>query len=159
MIHLIKNCLKGNDYILCALPVEELNILHSNEYERNVLPIGTSVASPAYHIKAQFAVNATSGTLTLNCGAMQFVYNVATQKLTILGYKNIEIALAPVDNKIDFELLSDIGFMEIFLNGGETVGTFYQPYDNLSNTNININSSNTNISVNSFKLWRMQNIH
>jgi fructan beta-fructosidase len=148
---------RGSDYILSALPVEEINLLHKNEYTRNVLPVAHTIPTPAYHIQAQFTVSSPSGTLTMKSGAMQIQYNAATQKLAITGYGAAqEIDLAPVNNTIDIELLSDVGFMELFLNGGETVGTLYQPFDNLTSTNIQVSLSG-GVALNTFKVWEMKN--
>ena len=69
-----------------------------------------------------------------------------------------ELQIIPQSGIIDIELLSDIGFMEIFLNNGETVGTFFQPFNDLSNTKISVNSTNQNVIMNFLKIYEMKNI-
>ncbi len=151
---------KDNDYTIYSLPVEEIKLLHTQKSVLNTLPASTIIPTPACHIKAQFTTNSSSGTISIRVNEILFQYDTDTQLFeTLKGNTVINAShVIPENGIVDFELLSDIGFMELFLNKGETVGTFFQPFNNLSSTNISVNCTNKDISMNYFKIYEMKKI-
>lgn len=150
---------KGDDYILYSLPVREINQLHSTEYQFGNLPVSHSVPSSACHLKVQFAVADATGKISLSMNNMLFQYDIGKQNLIIANNGSVvhDLSIAPENGLLTLELLSDIGFMELFLNSGEIVGTLFQPV-NLGSISININASDGNVLLNDCRIYEMKNI-
>jgi fructan beta-fructosidase len=156
----IKLIKKGNDYVLCGVPVEEINALHGKEHRFTSLPVSTTLPTPAYHAKAQFAITGASGTITMRFNENTVQYNIGTKQFTITNNRNAvyEAQIEPVNNTLTFEMLSDIGFVEVFLNNGEVTGTFYQQYGNLFNTDVSASITGGSAILNEFKIYEMNAI-
>lgn len=150
---------KGNDYILCSSPIQEIERLHSKEYAFSTLPVSQQVATSAYHLKVRFVVEKSVGLLEMNMNGMTFRYNISSHKFSVLNGNNVvqELEVIPENNLIDVELLSDIGFMEIFLNGGEIVGTLFQPV-NTGAVQVSAKVSNEACRIDYFNIYEMKNI-
>lgn len=151
---------KGNDYTVYSLPIGEIELLHVSEQILNSLPASATLSSPASHLKVQFVINGISGMINMKVNEISFQYDINSQIFKIQNNNVVvkELQIIPQSGIIDIELLSDIGFMEIFLNNGETVGTFFQPFNDLSNTKISVNSTNQNVIMNFLKIYEMKNI-
>jgi fructan beta-fructosidase len=156
----IKLVKKGNDYVLCGVPVEEINALHGEEHRFTSLPVSTTLTTPAYHVKAQFAITGAPGTITMRFNENAVQYNIGTKQFTITNNGNAvyEAQIEPVNNTLTFEMLSDIGFVEVFLNNGEVTGAFYQQYGNLFTTDVSASITGENAILNEFKIYEMNAI-
>ena len=149
---------KGRDYILYSLPIKEVERLHGNEYAFDSFPVSQRVASTAFHLKARFGIEGEDGFLEMHMNKMVFLYDVSTRKFSIMNNGTLvrELELIPEDNMVSVELLSDMGFMEIFLNNGETVGTFFQPLNTVA---VPISAIATKgIAISEFKIYEMKSI-
>ncbi len=101
-------------------PVDEIASLHSAEHSlSNVAltpgsdPLGT-LSGELFHIKTQIELG-TASSVGFNIRGTQVRYDVATQTLSALGRS---AQLAPVNGKIDLELLVDRSSLELFGGGG-----------------------------------------
>ena len=118
-------------YKLIRNPVKEIEKLHGKRQKwenENLIPginqnILKSVKGDCLHLIAEFDIKTSD-----NFGFMvrsskkhpgtEILYNVKRELLTVLGSS---VQLAPVENKISFNILLDRASIEIFGNGGQAV--------------------------------------
>lgn len=101
-------------------PAAEIASLHGAEHSLNNIvfspgtdPLG-NLSGELFHIKTQIELG-TASSVGFNIRGTQVRYDVATQTLSALGRS---APLAPVNGKIDLELLVDRSSLELFGGGG-----------------------------------------
>lgn len=149
----------GGDYVLHARPVDEVKLLYKKTESFDVLPASTTVHSPAAHIKACFNI-AGNGLLIMQIGSITLQYDTSTNLMSVVnGRETIrQFYAAPTYGKLDIELLSDVGLMELFMSDGAIVGTFYQPYTDTGTTDITVTTQNHLITIDSMTVSEIGNI-
>lgn len=149
----------GGDYVLHARPVDEVKLLYKKTESFNVLPASTTVHSPAAHIKACFNI-ASNGLLTMQVGGITLQYDTSTNLMTVVngGVTVNQFYAIPTKGKLDIELLSDVGYMEMFVADGSIVGTFYQPFTSTGTTDISVTSQSRLITIDSMTVSEIGNI-
>ena len=149
----------GGDYVLHARPVDEVKLLYKKTESFDVLPASTTVHSPAAHIKACFNV-ANNGFLTMQIGGITLQYDTSINLMSVIngGVTVNQFYAAPIKGKLDIELLSDIGFMEMFVSDGAIVGTFYQPYTGTETTDISVTAQSRLITIDTMTISELGNI-
>lgn len=120
-------------------PVEEISLLHGDKFSLTNQgvrpgqdPLLGQLNGDLFHIKADIEIGAAS-TLGFNVRGNEVRYDVATQTLSALGRS---APLAPVNGRLELELLVDRSSLELFGGGGRvsmTSGFLPSP----SNTSIN----------------------
>jgi sucrose-6-phosphate hydrolase SacC (GH32 family) len=130
---------KGGDYILYGVPAAELSLLHREEHRYNGsgLPWTLGVPTPAYRLSAVFSIP-EEGVINIAMNDIDFTYEAGRFQIRNAGMLVQSLSVVPVNGKLSVELLSDVGFMEVFLNDGEINGTMFQSFEDLGKTDITI---------------------
>lgn len=137
---------RGNGYYLKSLPVSEIKSLYKVQYKWNNVQLQagerpvTEIKDNAFYLNSVIDINKNKGKeLGFDIGGLSVSYQVGEQLLYVRNdNKEIvkQIPLKSVDGKVELAILSDIGSVEIFANGGEVCASFYhltdKKKDNLS---------------------------
>lgn len=124
-----------NSYRLKSLPVREICSLYKthHKWENVQLEVGKKVIADvedkAFYLKSTIDINTNKGkNLGFDIGGLIVSYNVDKQLLYVQNEKKEtlkQIPLESVDGKVELDILSDIGSVEIFANNGELSAAFY----------------------------------
>lgn len=121
-------------YALKSMPVKELTSLYGRKHtlnklvidnEKRMMPIGSS----AYYLQTSLTVADNKGQIVgFDINGLKVFYDVDKQLLSIQkesGESLKQVEVRPAGGKIELDILSDIGSVEIFANQGEVSAAFY----------------------------------
>lgn len=105
---------------LFAEPVKEIAVLHKKKHSWNDLKLADTehtlkdVEAELVHLTARFEVG-KAASVEFNIRGVPIKYDAKKKQLSLRG---VTTAPAPVDGKIQIEILVDRGSVEVFANGG-----------------------------------------
>ena len=96
----------------------------------------------------------------MQIGGITLQYDTSINLMSVIngGVTVNQFYAAPIKGKLDIELLSDIGFMEMFVSDGAIVGTFYQPYTGTETTDISVTTQSRLITIDTMTISELGNI-